>query len=160
MSDFDKSWKLSRGRLVETISKFNQAQLNWRIHPQALTIGEMVLHVAGVELSFATQLTGKELDAAGKRLKLAATDGVVNDSPFPFSNDEITPEFVAEKLAVAYAAISPLMEGPIDEVAQKQIVSALGPVVTGDMALVRLSFHPAYHHGQAYLISVAPGFPA
>jgi len=160
MSDFDKSWKLSRGRFVDTISHLNTAQLGWRIHPASLTIGEMALHVAGVELSFGSQMSGLALDEAGKRLKAAATDGVVNELAFPYPSETITPELVAERLAFAHSVVAPLMEGTTEEAAAIQVVTALGPTVSGDLALARLSFHSAYHQGQAYLISTAPGFPA
>lgn len=159
MSDFAKSWRLSRGRFLETIGGLNHAQLSWRIHPASLTIGQMALHVAGVEVSFGSQLGGTQLKPDELRLKSAATDGVVNDLPFPFSTEEITPELVAEKLRVAEAILEPLMDAPSSEAETKSVVTALGPTVTGDLALARLAFHSAYHQGQAYLIVTAPGFP-
>src|SRR4051794_10000013 len=109
MSDFASSWSLSRKRFIDEISDWNQAQLNWRLHPQALTVGEMALHMAGVEASFGSQLTGSELDDQGQRLKRAATEGVVDDTPFPFSPEEITPESVAAALEYSRALWEPLI---------------------------------------------------
>ena len=72
MSDFAASWRLSRGRFLDAIKDLNTAQLNWRLHPDSLTLGEAALHVAGVEVSFMSQLLDLELDDFGKRLKAAA----------------------------------------------------------------------------------------
>jgi len=160
VSDFSLAWTLSRQRLVDTISDLSGTQLNWPLHESALTIAQMSVHVAGVEVSFASQLTGTELSGDQLRLKKAATEGVVNDMPFPYSASELTPENVMAILQTAKDMLWPIIESPSEEVLQKEIVSALGPVITGAGALARLSFHAAYHQGQAYLIRTAPGFPA
>lgn len=159
MSDFATVWTLSRQRLVETISDLNEAQLNWRLHGQALSIGQMAVHVAGVEVSFAFQLLGLELDDDAERLRSAAADGVVNEKPSPFSDSELTPQRVQELLAFAKNLLTPVMTDPSPELLAKEIVSALGVVITGEGALARLAIHPAYHQGQAYLIRTSPGFP-
>ena len=160
MSDFSIGWTLSRQRLVDTISDLNEAQLNWCFYDSALSIGQMAVHVAGVEISFASQLLGIELDEEGQRLKSSATNGVVNDNPFPYSNAELTPQNVKELLDKSKALVEPMISNPSQELLNKEIVSALGPIITGAGALARLSFHPAYHQGQAYQIRSAPGFPA
>jgi hypothetical protein len=134
--------------------------LIWKIHPNALSIGQMAVHVAGVEVSFASQLLGLSLDEADLRLKAAATDGSVNDKPYPYSDDELTPEFVASTLAKGRELVGPMIEEASPEVRAKEIVSALGPVITGEGAFARLGFHPGYHQGQAYLIRMSPDFPA
>ncbi len=157
MTDFYASWQLSRGRLDETVLGLGQAQLNWRIHPDALTIGEMALHVAGVELYFWQQLTGGS--APDPRVAAAATQGVVNSDPFPIPAAEITPKFVESVLRTAREIVGPMIESPTPEILKKEIKSALGPMIDGYGALSRLAFHPGYHHGQAYLILTAPGFP-
>jgi hypothetical protein len=51
------------------------------------------------------------------------------------------------------------MESPSPEFLQREIKSALGPMITGHGALARLAFHPGYHHGQAYLMLTSPDFP-
>ena len=159
MSQFAISWRLCRGRFVSEVQGLSQEQLNWRIYPGALTIGEMALHVAGVELSFISQLTGLQLTDQQARLKATATEGVVNENPFPFSPAEITPELVVKSLAESESLTEPLIDAPSDEILNKEIVSALGPVITGEGALARFAFHPGYHQGQAYQIKQAPGFP-
>jgi hypothetical protein len=159
MTDFAISWELSRGRFVDTIADLNDEQLNWRIHPSALSIGEAALHVAGVEISFSSQLLGLSLSPKETKLKAAATDGVVNDKPFPFEEGEITRETVDDALTLARTFAEKIIVDPSPEVLKAEIVSALGPVITGKGALARFAFHPAYHQGQAYLIRTAPGFP-
>lgn len=159
MSDYAAPWELSRKRFLDEIANLDREQLNWRLHPGVLSIGEMALHVAGVEVSFGTQLSGQALDERTLKLKRAATEGVVDDLPFPFSPDEITPESVADALREARAIWEPLISAATPEVRGSEIKSALGPMITGDGAFARLGFHSAYHQGQAYLVKTAPGFP-
>jgi len=159
MSDFSKSWEISRSRLLDTISDLNDAQLNWRIHDSVASIGQMAIHVAGVEVLFGSQILGTELDEVGTRIKASATDGVVNDKPFPFADEEITTARVQDALSFAKGLVEQMIISPTKENLEIELVSALGPVITGQGALARLAFHPAYHQGQAYLIRTAPGFP-
>lgn len=160
MGDFEAAWRLSRSRFVDAITGLSQEQLNWRMHPSSLTLGESALHVAGVEVSFISQLLDLPLDARLTKLKLAATEGVVNDAPFPFQPEEITPEAIADALATSETMVEPVIQDPIEPVRQKLIKSALGPMIDGSGAMARLAFHAAYHQGQAHLIKTAPGFPA
>jgi hypothetical protein len=159
MSDFAIGWRLSRQRFDEAVMDLDAEQLNWRMFPDALSVGEMALHVAGVEIFFMTQLTEPSHSDVANRLKTASTDGVVNDKPFPFSSSEITPEFVASSLNLARGFVDVMIENATLVYREKELVSALGPVITGEGAFARLAFHPAYHHGQAYQIRQAPGFP-
>lgn len=154
------TYELVRKRFDDAVLPLNQAQLRYRLVPNTLTVGEMALHVAGVEVSFAAQLYGRELEGLEARLKAAATDGAVNDKPFPFSEDEITPELVAEALAIGRRHAESLLKEPSADLLKKEIVSALGPIITGEGALARLAYHPGYHHGQVYMLTQAPGWPA
>lgn len=126
----------------------------------SLTIGEAALHVAGVEVSFASQLTDAKLDEFGTRLKAAATDGVVNEKEFPFAASEITMDLVNEALGYSEQLVRPVIESPSEQLLAKEIVSALGPIINGEGALTRLAFHAAYHQGQTYLMRCAPDFPS
>jgi len=159
MSDFAAAWQLSRQRLLETILDLNHEQLTWRIYPESLTIGEMALHVAGVEIFFTSQLLDLQLDEYGAKLKTTSTEGVVNKNPFPYTDADATPEAVRRALDYAKAMLEPLITNPSEAVLKKELVSALGPVITGYGGFTRLAFHPAYHQGQAYLIRMAPEFP-
>lgn len=160
MSDFAETWLLVRKRFDDAVDGLSAEQLNWRMHDHALTIGEMCIHVAGVEVSFISQLLDLELDEFMVRVKSAATDGAVNDNPFPFTASEITPEVTGRALKLAREMADPVITNPSEAVLAKKIVSALGPVVDGRGALARLAYHPGYHQGQAYLVKTAPGFPA
>jgi uncharacterized damage-inducible protein DinB len=159
MSDFAILWALSRSRFLDEIAGLSKEQLNWRIHDRCLSIGEMALHMAGVEISFASQLKGYGLDSEAERIKRSATEGVVNDQPFPFSEEEITPELVASAMDLGRSHWEPAISAATTELRAKEIKSALGPIITGEGAFARLGFHSAYHQGQAYLIKTAPGFP-
>ncbi|HSI73370.1 MAG TPA: DinB family protein [Fimbriimonas sp.] len=159
MGDFEATWRLVRGRFDEAVSGLSQKQLNWRMHPESLTLGEMAVHVAGVEVSFISQLTGDTLPPEKERVRAASTDGCLNDRPFPFEAAELTPDFVERTLAEARAYAEPYISNP-ESVRTKEIVSALGPVIDGTGAMARLAYHPGYHQGQAYLIKTAPGFPS
>jgi hypothetical protein len=160
MSDFAVSYRLCRTRFEDAVLDLSAQQLNWRMHPGTLTLGEAALHVAGVEISFLSQLQGETLEGLEARLKAAATDGVVNDKPFPFAPEEITPELVREALARARAKVEAVIDAIPDDLRSKTIVSALGPEIDGTGAFARLAFHPGYHQGQAHLIRTAPGFPS
>jgi hypothetical protein len=158
MSDFGDTWRLVRGRFDDAVAGLTDDQLRFRMQPDALTLGEMALHVAGVEVSFISQLLGQDLGADMARLKRAATDGVVNDNPFPFASHEIDGGKVIWALDEARAMVAGVIDDP-DRVRAKQIVSALGPVIDGTGAFARLAYHPGYHQGQAHLIKTAPGYP-
>lgn len=159
MSDFIKSWEISRGRFDSAVLSLNQEQLNFRLFPGFLTAGEMAIHVAGVELWFSMQMLETEFPGYEKVIA-SATAGVVNDAEFPFTTDEITPELVADALAKAREVAGPILANPSPDLLAKEFKSALGPIINGEGGLARWAFHPAYHHGQVYWLTQAPGFPA
>ena len=159
MSDFAKSWKLSRQRFIDSVSDLNHDQLNFRLHKDVLTPGEMALHVVGVEIWFIAQLTDLELNQAELRLTKAAVDGVVNDNPFPYESDEISPAIITWAFNRGGLHVADHIENPTEDFLTKEIKSALGPIITGEGALARFAFHPAYHQGQVHLIRTSPNFP-
>ena len=159
MSDFAKSWQLSRGRLKAEIEGMTSEQLHYRIHPNSLSAGQAVLHVVGVEVWFTAQLIQKELEGDLLRVAKSATAGVVNDDPFPFSDEEITMELVTWALEEGEKLLGPNIENPSPEFLSGELKSALGPIITGEGALTRMAFHPAYHQGQIYLCKTSPDFP-
>jgi hypothetical protein len=159
MSDLHAAYQLSRTRLEQEIAGLSADQLRWRPHATALSIGEMALHVAGVEISFVHQLTGAELDESAERLRLCATEGVVNENPFPLGEAEIDPQCVSGSLELARTMAEPILENPTAEIRAREIKSALGPMIDGLGAVSRMAFHPAYHQGQAYSYKTDPNFP-
>lgn len=158
MTDFEAAWTLTRNRFIDAVKDLSSEQLNWRLHPDTLSIGQMAIHVAGVETSFATQLTGVEPSGFDARLKASATDGTLNDLPFPFSSTEISPELVSASLERGQQYVEPLIRNP-DTVRHIEIRSALGPIIDGTGAFARLAYHAGYHHGQVHIIRTSPGFP-
>lgn len=159
MPDFHASWSLCRSRYLAEYEGLNHEQLNWRIQPGTLTLAEAALHVAGVEVKFGSAILGIEPEGELARIVSAGTDGVTNDKPFPYSVEEMTPEFVADALAKSKAVVEPALLDPSTARREVTMISALGPVISGEGAMARLGFHAAYHQGQAYLIRNAPGFP-
>jgi hypothetical protein len=159
MSDFAKSWRLSRHRFEDSVVDLNHEQLNFRLHEGILTPGEMALHVVGVEIWFITQLSGVVLNQAELRLTKAAVDGVVNENPFPYDSEEISPAMVTWAFNRGKMHVEGHIDRPAEAFLTKEIKSALGPVITGEGALARLAFHPAYHQGQIHLIRTSPSFP-
>ncbi len=160
MSDFHDAWSLSRGRFLAEVEGLSHAQLAWRLYPGSLSIAEQAVHVAGVETKFAAGVDGIELDPFLERILAAATEGVVNGAPFPFTPEEMTPELVAQALEAAKSIWEPIVLDPTSVRRTTSLVSALGPVITGEGAMARLCFHAAYHQGQTYQMKNAPGFPA
>jgi len=157
-TDFIASWDLCRGRFDDSIRGLTHEQLNWRLQPNTLTAAESAIHVAGVELWFYGQLMD-DLRPEWQRIYDSARAGVIDDRPFPFTPEEMTPEFVMGILDQAREIVRPLIENPSAETLAKEMESALGPIVKGHGALARLAFHPGYHHGQIHFLMTAPGFP-
>jgi uncharacterized damage-inducible protein DinB len=159
VTDFGISWNLSRQRFVDEIKGLSDEQMRWRPYSGALSIGEMGIHVAGVEVFFTSQLSGSELSDLEVRVRSSSTDGVVNDKPFLFADEEISTNLVLKILDNAAEMVTPLMTSPTPDILAKEIQSALGPIITGKGALARFAFHPAYHQGQAYFYKSMPSFP-
>lgn len=159
MSDFAATYALTRGRFQDAVLGLTEAQLNFRLLPETLTLGEAAIHVAGVEVWFAAQLRGEALTGELGRLAQAAVDGVI-DGDFPFSREEIVPAKVEWALSEGRKAVEALLADDSPELRSKQIKSALGPMIDGTGALVRLAFHPGYHSGQAHFIKSSPDYPS
>jgi len=150
---------MSRQRFVDEIKDLNAEQLHWKPYDNTLSIGQMAIHVAGVEILFTSGLQKRELNPAEAKIAAAAADSVVNDKPFPFSNEEITPESVAEALQTAKTILEPIITNPTEADLAGEVKSVLGPMISGQGVLIRMAFHSAYHQGQAYTYKMSPGFP-
>lgn len=160
MSDFHSAWALSRGRYLDEIDGLSAAQLNFRLYPGALTIGEAALHVAGIEVRLAAMIDDLALDPFLERVRAAATEGLVDDRPFPFSPEEITPDLVRRALEASRVVWEPIVLDPTPARRAARCFSSQGLAIDGEGAMRRLTFHAGYHQGQAYQIKNAPGFPA
>lgn len=160
MNDFHTTYRLVRGRMIDAVKDLNGEQLKWRLHPASPSISEMVLHVCGVEMSFANQLLGQEVeDEFDRKITSCARDGIVNDNPFPFSDDEQGVELMNRVLDRGIALVGPVIEKASGSVRNKQIESALGPMIDGNGAFARIAYHPGYHTGQIWTYRHHPDFP-
>lgn len=160
MNDFLATYEITRGRFSDAVTKLTSAQLNFRQNPNTLTAAEMALHVAGIEISYASQLFESHLSPEDELLARCATEGSINDLPFPVPAEELTPERVARSLERGRAAAISLFESADSEIRNKVIPSALGPLMNGQGAMARLSAHAFYHLGQVYMIAQSPDYPA
>ena len=98
MSDFAATYALTRGRFDAVLEPLTHDQLRLRTPGDTMSIGQMAMHVAGVEYSCYHQLIGMKPSPEEARIALCATEGAVNTNPFPFTDDEITPELVRDAL--------------------------------------------------------------
>jgi hypothetical protein len=160
MTEFQSTYTLTRQRFDDAVNGLNHEQLNWRLHPDALTIAEMAIHLAGVETWFSAQLLALSMsDEFELRVIQAATDGSVTDNPFPFAVEEMTPETVSRAMSLGRDSVAKLFIDLNDKIREMELKSALGPIIDGNGALARIAAHPFYHQGQIYMIKTAPGFP-
>lgn len=158
MTDFAAIYKISHGRMLQSIEGLTTEQLVWRPHPDANSIFQMFMHVAGGEMFFAKRLQERELTPHEQRIEACARDRVINDNPFPFPDEEASPELLIETLKASNAMVQPMMDDP-EPWRDKQIETPLGPVDYAQGIFARIAQHPAYHTGQAWVYRFDPRFP-
>jgi hypothetical protein len=159
VTDFAAIYKISHGRMLQVIEGLSAEQLRWRPHPAALSIFEMFMHVAGGEVFFASRLADRQLSDEERRIESCARDRVINESAFPFSDDEASPELLVKTLERSKAMVQPMMDDP-EPWREKQIETPLGPVDYAQGIFARIAQHPAYHTGQAWIYRNDPRFPS
>ena len=159
MSDFAITWELTRGRFLKALEGLSQDQLNFRVFPETLTAGECALHVFAVESSYISQIANIRLDEFGQRLAKCAADGVVNNNPFPFSPEEITPDLVHRAAEYSLGIVNEPINNPTEAMFKAEMTSVLGPQIDGKGVLARLAYHPGYHQAQIYIIQQSPDYP-
>ncbi|MCH7905192.1 MAG: DinB family protein [Armatimonadetes bacterium] len=158
MSGFSATYELTRARMVQAIDGLSDEQLRWRPHKDALSVFEMLMHVAGGDTFFFLRLQEREGDDFEKRLERCARDKVINDEPFPFSDDEASMGLLVRALDHTYAILGPMLREP-EEWLDKEIETPLGPVDGASGIFARIAQHPAYHTGQVWLYRFDPRFP-
>ncbi|HXH60898.1 MAG TPA: DinB family protein [Fimbriimonadaceae bacterium] len=159
MTDFASIYKISHGRMLQSIEGLSDEQLGWRPHPKGLSIFEMLMHVAGGEMFFASRLQGLTLSDEDKKIESCARDKVINENPFPFSESEVNGDLLQETLAKTKALVQPMMDDP-EPWREKQIETPLGPVDHAQGIFARIAQHPAYHTGQVWTYRFDPRFPS
>jgi uncharacterized damage-inducible protein DinB len=158
MTDFAAIYKISRGRMMQAIEGLSDEQLRWRPHSDANSIFQMLMHVAGGELFFASRLLDKQLTEEEKRIERCARDKVINDEPFPFSDEEASLALLTSALDRSNAMVQPMMDDP-EPWREKQIETPLGPTDFAQGIFARIAQHPAYHTGQVWVYRFDPRFP-
>ena len=158
MNGFADTYRISHARMLQSIDGLRTEQLVWRPHPRALSIFEMLMHVAGGEMFFSARLLCRGLSDEEKRIESCARDRVINDSPFPFSDAEAALPLLASTLERTHALVQPMMDDPGSWV-NKQIETPLGPVDSAPGIFARIAQHPAYHTGQIWIYRNDPRFP-
>ncbi|MBN8689608.1 MAG: hypothetical protein J0L72_02320 [Armatimonadetes bacterium] len=152
MTDFLTTYRLTRQRFDDLVRSFPEQHFHHRIVAETLTMAEMAMHVAGVEIYVITSLLVRETNEWEKRMIGCAFNGVVNNNPFPFSESEMTRESMLNALDEARKLTESVMSSGDDSIRRREIKSVLGPMIDGDGAMARLCAHPFYHQGQGYLI--------
>lgn len=158
MTDFAAIYKISHGRMLQAIEGLSTEQLVWRPHSDANSVFQMLMHVAGGEVFFASRLQGLSLSDEEKRIEACARDRVINDNPFPFPDSEASPELLVETLRRSNAMVQPMMDDP-EPWRDKQIETPLGPTDFAQGIFARIAQHPAYHTGQVWVYRFDPRFP-
>ncbi len=144
--------------MMQAIDDLTNEQLAWRPDDKALSIFEMFMHVAGGDVFLLLRLAGKEPNDYEKRLELCARDKVINDNPFPFTVNDVSMDTLVNALDHTYAIAFSMMQN-CDQWEGKSAETPLGPVAEAAGIFARVTQHPAYHTGQAWLYRNSPRFP-
>lgn len=160
MSPYGEIWSFTRERLAQAFQDLSQEQLLWRPFPECHNIGEMLYHVAGVEVWFATRMSAVEDDPEFAKLSEAARAAYITSDPFPYGDAEMTLEKIDAVLATSGRLVSPVMSSPSESQLTMEVETVIGPVVPGVACLWRVAQHAAYHTGQIWTYRLDPRFPA
>ena len=129
-----------RTRLTEWLDEIADEDLSRRLHPEANTLGWMLRHIGEVELLFAKNVFGRDLDVkattigpnAGKRQDVGSAEEV--RALLDRSGRELRDAIAAQ-----------------DEADWTREVTADFGTLPLQEALARIITHTAYHAGQAHL---------
>lgn len=133
--------------------------MRWKPNPDAHSIGEWIYHVAGAECWFGSRMRQEDSTEEVLRLSQAARATFIDDSPFPFSSEEMTVEGVRNALELGASQIESIICNPTPAQLSMDIETVIGPIVPGVACLWRVAQHAAYHTGQIWLYRFDPGFP-
>lgn len=163
MSDFAVVWRFARSQLDNALDGLSDAQMLWRLYPEAHNIGEIVYHIAGYEHYWTARLTGADPAATEYEalLDLAVLNGFLREGVGgPFRDPKyLSASAGLEALEFTRARLEPLISRPGKEHLERQIQSPLGDTISGREGLARLAQHAAYHTGQIWQIAQSPAFP-
>ncbi len=154
-------WQFTRVRLDHALEGLTGEQWIWRPHPQAHSIAELAMHVAGAEFYWWSRLTNLRPSSPDydERLDRAVIDGYLSESDFPYSPEELTQDFVRAKLKSMQSRMEELFRHLNDHQLSMTLTSPIGDILTGYGGLTRLAQHAGYHTGQIWLMRMMPDFP-
>lgn len=147
---------------MQSFEDLNDTQMEWRQHSAGHTIFELLYHVAGAEHYWASRLKGKSgpTDPFLQLLDRAVFEGFLRDGPTEFGPEYRTKAKIVETLCFTYTELEPILRTPNVEQRQMPLTSPIGDAVTGEIGMIRVAQHAAYHTGQIWTIRMDPRFPA
>jgi len=162
MSPYGEVWRFTRERLAQALEGLTPAQLVWRPHPGACSIGEMTYHMAGSEVWFSDRLGPQPpvLTPYSERIEARVRARFITDAPFPFEDADMTPDRLKTALEFSGDRFRPIVDAPTPEMLERPVETPLGATVPGVAGLWRVVQHPAYHTGQIWVYRQDPEFPA
>ncbi|MDZ7773489.1 MAG: DinB family protein [Balneolaceae bacterium] len=132
-------WKMGRTRLTDQLGSIDESDLAKRLHPDAASVGWLLRHIAEVELLFAKNVFGRELEVKAQTIGSIAKDrGQFKElNPLLGLIDK-----AGEELGKAISEIEDWKE---------EVTTAEFGTVAKAEALGRIATHTAYHAGQMAL---------
>lgn len=159
MSPYGEVWNFTRERLAQAYQDLTPAQLKWRPQPGAHNIGEWIYHVAGAECWFAMRMSQEVPTDVIARLAMGARATFIDDSPFPYHDEDMTVDLINAALTTSGDFMRPVIENPSQAQLDMGVETVIGPVVPGVACLWRVAQHAAYHTGQIWVYRFDPRFP-
>lgn len=132
-------WEMARTRVTNQLGKIKETDLLKRVHPNSSSVGWLLRHIAEVELLFAKNVFGKDLN-----LK-AQTIGSIAKDRGQFSELQPLLDLIQRAENELGAAINTVEDW------NDEVTTAEFGTVTKSEALGRILSHTAYHSGQLAL---------
>ncbi len=136
---FTDMWKMGRTRFTNQLNMVSKEDLLKRVHSDSNSIGWLLRHIAEVELLFAKNVFGRELNIKAQTIGSIAKDRGQFDELEPLL--ELS-ERAGKELSAAIQEI---------EDWNSEVSTAEFGTITSAEALGRITSHTAYHAGQIAL---------
>lgn len=132
-------FKMGRTRLINQFDNINQDHLSNRSHQDSNSVGWLLRHIAEVELLFAKNVFGRDLNVKAQTIGSIAKDRGQFDELQPLL------DLIQKAEEELGAAIEEIKDW------DKEVTTAEFGTVTKAEALARIMTHTAYHAGQIAL---------
>ncbi|MDZ7756802.1 DinB family protein [Rhodohalobacter sp.] len=132
-------WKMGRTRLTNQLDNIEESSLLNRLHPESNSAGWLLRHIAEVELLFAKNVFGRDLNVK------AQTIGSIAKDRGQFNELEPLLELIEKAGEELGAAIQKIEDW------EGEVTTAEFGTVSRAEALGRITTHTAYHAGQVSL---------